>query len=59
MPWGKIKYRPQDHLSTMGSFIGQIAKGDTGPIVINSEYKQGDQYQPADAIVKEWRKPNN
>ena len=59
MPWGKIKYRPQDNLSTMGSFLGQIAKGETGPIMANSEYKQGDQYQPTDAMVKEWRKPRN
>jgi branched-chain amino acid transport system substrate-binding protein len=59
MPWGKIQYRPQDHQSTIGSFIGQIAKGETGPVVINSEYKQGDRYQPTDAMVKEWRKPAN
>ncbi|WP_431015318.1 ABC transporter substrate-binding protein [Bradyrhizobium pachyrhizi] len=59
MPWGKLKYRPQDNLSTMGSFIGQISKGAPVPIMINSEYKQGGQYLPSDAMVKEWRKPAN
>jgi len=59
MPWGKIMFRPQDNQSTVGSFIGQTAISDIGPVVINGQYKQGDQYEPTDAQVKEWRKVNN
>ena len=55
MPWGKIQFRPQDNQSTIGSFLGMTAKGENGPIMVESEYKQGDQYQPTDAMVTAWR----
>ena len=55
MPWGKIQYRPQDNQSTIGSFLGMTAQGQNGPMMIKSEYKQGNQYQPTDAMVKAWR----
>lgn len=56
MPWGKIQYRPQDHVSTIGSFVGKTVNGDNGPMMVESTYKQGDQYQPTDAMIAEWRK---
>ncbi len=59
MPWGKLSYRSQDNISTMGSFLGRIAKSDAGPVMVDSEYKHGDQYLPTDAMIKEWRKPAN
>lgn len=58
MPWGKIQYRPQDNQSTIGSFLGRTAKGEDGPVVVDSVYKQGDQYQPTDAMVESLRAGN-
>jgi len=55
MPWGKIKYRTQDNQSTMGSFLGQTAQSKIGPVMVNGVYKQGEKYEPTDAMVKQWR----
>lgn len=55
MPWGTIEYRAQDNLSTIGSFLGQTHRGEVLPVLINAEYMPGENYQPTDEMVREWR----
>lgn len=55
-PFGPITYRPQDHQSTMGIYVGKLAKKDGKGIMTDFVYVDGKDVQPSDEQVKEWRK---
>ena len=54
-PFGKITYRPEDHQSTMGAFIG-TTKNDKGKgTMVDYRYLDGAKYQPSAEQVKKLR----
>ena len=54
-PFGKITYRPEDHQSTMGAFIG-VTKNDKGKgVMVDYVYLDGAKFQPPAAEVKKSR----
>jgi branched-chain amino acid transport system substrate-binding protein len=55
MPFGRITYRPQDHQSTMGAFVGTLAVKDGRGVMENASYRDGAKFQPSDAEVKALR----
>lgn len=55
-PFGPITYRSQDHQSTMGIYVGKLAKKDGKGIMTDFVYVDGKDVQPSDEQVKEWRK---
>ena len=56
-PWGPITYRPQDHQSTMGAYVGKTtySKELQRGVMVNFYYADGKDYQPSDAEVKKLR----
>ena len=55
-PFGPIEWRALDHQSTMGAYVGQLArKGGKGEMV-NWRYADGAKYQPSDQEVRALRK---
>jgi len=54
-PLGPIEFRAIDHQSTMGAYVGTLAKKDGKGIMTNFRYIDGAAVQPTDAQVKEWR----
>ncbi len=55
-PFGPITWRAIDHQSTMGAYIGQLAKKDGRGVMVNWRYADGAKYQPADAEIRKLRK---
>jgi len=54
-PFGKVRYRPQDHQSTMGAFVG-VTKNENGKgTMVDYHYFDGAKFQPSDAEVKKLR----
>ncbi|MEO8124158.1 MAG: ABC transporter substrate-binding protein [Burkholderiales bacterium] len=54
-PFGKISYRPQDHQSTMGVFVGRTKNVDGKGVMVDYKYLDGAKYMPSDAEVKKLR----
>jgi branched-chain amino acid transport system substrate-binding protein len=55
-PFGPIQWRPIDHQSTMGAYVGQLAqKGGKGAMV-NWYYADGAKFQPSDQEIRLLRK---
>jgi branched-chain amino acid transport system substrate-binding protein len=54
-PLGKTKFRPQDHQSTMGAYVGKTALKDGKGIMVDFQYIDGAGVQPSDVDVKKWR----
>jgi branched-chain amino acid transport system substrate-binding protein len=54
-PFGKIRFRPIDHQSTLGAFTGKIAVKDGKGVMVDFEYHDGAKYLPSDAEVKSLR----
>jgi branched-chain amino acid transport system substrate-binding protein len=55
-PFGPVVWRSLDHQSTMGAYIGQLArKGDKG-VMVNWRYADGGKFQPSDEEVRKLRK---
>ncbi len=54
-PFGKISYRPQDHQSTMGVFVGRTKNVDGKGVMVDYKYLDGAKYMPLDAEVKKLR----
>jgi branched-chain amino acid transport system substrate-binding protein len=55
-PFGPITYRALDHQSTMGAYVGQLArKGDKG-VMVNWRYADGGAFQPSDREIRALRK---
>jgi branched-chain amino acid transport system substrate-binding protein len=55
-PFGPIVYRAIDHQSTMGAYVGQLAKKDGKGVMVNWRYADGASVQPSDAQVRSLRK---
>ena len=55
-PFGRITWRAIDHQSTMGAYVGQLAKRDGRGLMVNWRYADGARYQPADAEIRQLRK---
>src|SRR5690554_50604 len=54
-PFGPIRYRELDNQSTMGAYVGRLAIKDGQGIMVDVEYVDGEDVQPDDAQVREWR----
>jgi branched-chain amino acid transport system substrate-binding protein len=54
-PFGRITYRPQDHQSTMGGFIGKTKNDNGKGVMVDYRYLDGAKYQPSDEAVKKMR----
>nr|WP_241911831.1 ABC transporter substrate-binding protein [Telmatospirillum siberiense] len=51
-PFGEITYRPEDHQSTLGLFVGKTAVKDGKGVMVDWTYKRGEDYLPGLAEVK-------
>ena len=54
-PDGPIVYRGLDHQSTMGVYVGKIAKKDGRGVMVDSVYIPGEKLLPPDAEVSKMR----
>ncbi|GAC1329186.1 MAG: ABC transporter substrate-binding protein [Beijerinckiaceae bacterium] len=54
-PIGKAKFRPQDHQSTLGAFVGKTSLKEGKGIMVDFHYADGTDFQPSDAEVKKMR----
>ncbi len=54
-PFGRISYRPQDHQSTMGAFVGTTKNVGGNGVMVDYRYLDGANYQPSDADVQRLR----
>lgn len=54
-PFGQITYRPEDHQSTMGSFVGRTKNESGKGVMVNYRYLDGANYLPSAAEVKKLR----
>jgi branched-chain amino acid transport system substrate-binding protein len=54
-PFGKITYRPIDHQSTMGAYVGKIGLKDGRGVMTTWTYADGAKFLPSDAEVKKMR----
>ncbi len=54
-PFGPIVYRPQDHQSTMGAFVGRTKNEGGKGVMVDYRYMDGAKFQPTDAEVRKLR----
>jgi branched-chain amino acid transport system substrate-binding protein len=54
-PSGKVTFRPQDHQSTLGLYVGRTRIKDGKGTMTSFEYVDGRELQPSDAEVKKFR----
>ncbi|MDE2577397.1 MAG: ABC transporter substrate-binding protein [Hyphomicrobiales bacterium] len=54
-PYGKIMFRPQDHQSTMGAYVGKTDVKDGKGVMVDFAYRPGADFQPSDEEVKKLR----
>lgn len=54
-PIGKTTFRPQDHQSTMGAYVGKTAVKDGKGVMVDFKYLDGAAFQPTDDEVKKLR----
>jgi len=55
-PFGPIVYRAVDHQSTMGAYVGQLAKKDGKGVMVNWHFANGANYLPSTAQARKLRK---
>lgn len=55
-PFGPIVWRTIDHQSTMGAYVGQLARRGGKGVMVNWHYADGAQFQPSDQEVRALRK---
>jgi branched-chain amino acid transport system substrate-binding protein len=55
-PFGPISWRAIDHQSTMGAYVGQLAKKGGRGVMVNWYYADGAKYQPPDEEIRALRK---
>jgi branched-chain amino acid transport system substrate-binding protein len=55
-PFGPVMWRPLDHQSTMGAYIGQLARKDGQGVMVNWRYADGAKFQPGDEEIRKLRK---
>lgn len=54
-PFGEIVYRPQDHQSTMGAYVGRIGLRDGKGVMVDWRYADGADHLPSDADIAKLR----
>ena len=54
-PFGQITYRPEDHQSTMGSFVGRTKNEGGKGVMVDYRYLDGAQYLPSPQEVLKLR----
>ena len=55
-PFGPIVWRGIDHQSTMGAYVGQLARKDGKGVMVNWRYADGAKVLPSDQEVRTLRK---
>ena len=55
-PFGPIVWRPIDHQSTMGAYVGQLSKRDGQGVMVNWRFADGANFLPPFEEVKALRK---
>ena len=55
-PFGPVEWRALDHQSTMGAYVGQLAKKEGKGTMVNWRYADGARYQPSEQEIKVLRK---
>jgi len=55
-PFGAVTWRPIDHQSTMGAYVGQLARKDGRGVMVNWRYVDGAAVQPSDQEIRALRK---
>jgi len=54
-PFGKVTYRGLDHQSTMGAYVGKLAKRDGKGVMVDWVYRAARSYLPTDDEVRKLR----
>ncbi|HEY0525184.1 MAG TPA: ABC transporter substrate-binding protein [Stellaceae bacterium] len=54
-PFGTISYRPIDHQSTMGAYVGRLAQKDGKGIMVDWHFADGGKFLPPDDVVRKLR----
>ncbi|UUZ74580.1 ABC transporter substrate-binding protein [Polaromonas sp. P1(28)-13] len=54
-PFGPVVYRPEDHQSTMGAYVGRTKNEGGKGVMVNYRYLDGAKFQPSQAEVKKLR----
>ncbi len=57
-PFGRVTFRPQDHQSTMGAYVGRTAVRDGKGVMVDWRYADGKDFLPGDDAVKAMRPAN-
>ena len=57
-PFGPVAYRPIDHQSTMGAYVGRLAVKDGKGVMVDWTFADGKAYLPADDWVRAHRPPD-
>ncbi|MCD6043559.1 MAG: transporter substrate-binding protein [Burkholderiales bacterium] len=55
-PFGAVTWREIDHQSTMGAYVGQLAKKGGRGIMVNWRYADGAKFQPSEREIRALRK---
>jgi branched-chain amino acid transport system substrate-binding protein len=54
-PFGRVQFRPIDHQSTMGAYVGRIGQKDGRGVMTSFQYMDGAKFLPPDAEVRKMR----
>ena len=54
-PFGPIRYRPEDHQSTMGTFVGRTRVQNGTGVMSDFRYLDGARFQPSADEVRKLR----
>ncbi len=57
-PFGPITYRPEDHQSTMGAFVGRTKNQGGKGVMVDFRFMDGTKFLPSAAEVKKLRPAN-
>lgn len=57
-PFGPIRYRPEDHQSTMGGYVGKTKNVDGKGVMVDFRYVDGEKVLPSPEQVKKLRPAN-
>ena len=55
-PFGPVLWRPIDHQSTMGAYVGQLSKKGGKGVMVDWRYADGSRFQPSDQEIRALRK---
>jgi branched-chain amino acid transport system substrate-binding protein len=55
-PFGAVTWRPLDHQSTMGAYVGQLARKEGRGVMTHWRYVDGAAVQPSDQEIRSLRK---